>query len=157
MRAHRNIEWIIKNHCDLICPPSMWKRLFLIQLQLEKIVLLHVTWRTKLIITKYAPFLSPEWYSCFTSTVCMSAWQGCDSLITSLSSEAIHRCLQGLACFYSVRNWPWTLPSAGKVTIPFPVETSYPFASKMSFEEQGEKVFLKSPESIRLAFTNIVA
>ena len=71
----------------------------------------------------------------------MSAWQDRDSLITSLSSEAIHRCLQGLALFYLVRNWPWTLPSAGKVTIPFPVETSYPFASKMSFEEQGEKVF----------------
>lgn len=28
------------------------------------------------------------------STVCMSAWQGRDFLITSKSSEAAHRCLQ---------------------------------------------------------------
>lgn len=84
----------------------------------------------------------------------MFAWQGCDSLINSESSEAIHGCLQGLAFFYSARNWPWTLSLAGKVMIPFLFETSYPFASKMSFEEGMGEGLKKCPKSRRLEFTN---
>ena len=60
----------------------------------------------------------------------MSTWHGFSPPLTSKSPEAAHRYLPAGTDFPALRSWPWTLLSAGKVMIPFPVEISYPFAPK---------------------------